>query len=254
MLFTTTTFIGLDPGAGRQKVTYAALDNDLRPLALGTENLSDVLAFVAGQGQAFVGVSAPRQPNQGLMKDLNVRAGLQPQPRPGRWGGYRVAEYMLTQAGVRTTRTPANPENCRGWQRTGFTLWQRLFSMGYTLYPATDSGKQVLEVYPQACFCRWLGAPPFNKRTLEGRIQRQLALYDLELDIPDPMRVFEEFTRHRLRQGILPLEGLYTHNELDALTGAATAWLAVAQPEAVELMGHPNEGEVVLPLTPSQPR
>ena len=25
----------------------------------------------------------------------------------GRWGGYRVAEYQLTQAGVRTTRTPA---------------------------------------------------------------------------------------------------------------------------------------------------
>ena len=37
-----------------------------------------------------------------------------------------------------------------------------------------------------------------SRRTLEGRIQRALVLYDQGLQINDPMEFFEEITRYRL--------------------------------------------------------
>ena len=49
MLFTHTTFIGIDPTAGVRPFTYTALNNKLELLALGQGNMDEVLAFVAGQ-------------------------------------------------------------------------------------------------------------------------------------------------------------------------------------------------------------
>jgi len=43
MLFTQTTFIGIDPTAGQRPFVYAALDSDLRLLALGEGDLDEVL-------------------------------------------------------------------------------------------------------------------------------------------------------------------------------------------------------------------
>jgi len=68
------------------------------------------------------------------------------------------------------------------------------------------------------------------------------------LNIPDPMSLFEEITRHRLLQGILPLDILYSAEELDALVAAYTAWLAGTKPEQVSLLGDPEEGYLVLPV------
>ena len=53
----------------------------------------------------------------------------------------------------------------------------------------------------------------------------QLALYEADIDVPDAMRLFEEITRHRILNGILPTETLYSSQELDALIAAYTAWL-----------------------------
>ena len=47
MLFNETTFIGIDPTAGKRPMAYAALDRDLRPLALGEGDLDAVAAFVS---------------------------------------------------------------------------------------------------------------------------------------------------------------------------------------------------------------
>jgi predicted RNase H-like nuclease len=88
---------------------------------------------------------------------------------------------------------------------------------------------------------------PFPKHTLEGRIQRQLILHALNINVPDAMLFFEEITRHRLLNGILPSENLYSPGELDALVAAYTAWLAANQPDKVCLVGDPHEGQIVLP-------
>jgi len=48
------------------------------------------------------------------------------------------------------------------------------------------------------------------------------------------MEFFEEITRYKLIQGILPLENLYTPKELDALVAAYVAWMTVNRPGQVE--------------------
>jgi hypothetical protein len=247
MFYNHTTFVGIDPTAGQRPITYAALDHDLRLLALGEGDIEEVTAFAGGQKTAFVAVNAPRRPNQGLMKNPEVRESLSPTPRPGRWTGFRLAEYQLFQHNIRIPHTPSSEEACPGWMRLGFDLYQRLIRMGYEDYPATDASCQLLEVYPHAAYTVLLERLPFPKRTLEGRLQRQLILHSQALDVPDPMRIFEEITRYRVLQGYLPLDDLYTHEELEALVGAYTAWMAANKTEKVTLLGDPEEGQIVLP-------
>ncbi|HJW90914.1 MAG TPA: DUF429 domain-containing protein [Anaerolineales bacterium] len=257
MFFTNTTFVGIDPTAGERPITYAALDQQLNLLAIGKGDLEQVLAFVAGQREALVAVCAPRKPNQGLMERAEVRRVLSPPPRPGRWLNFRLAEYQLRLRNISSPRTPADQSLCPRWVRSGFNLYRRLEGLGYQPYPADkatvspfpeeDGLRQCLEVYPHASFTILLGHSPFPKHTLEGRLQRQLILYELDLNLPNPMRFFEEITRRRLLQGILPVEGLYLPEQLDALVAAYTGWLANSQAEQVTLLGHAEEGYVVLP-------
>jgi len=247
MFFTHSTFLGIDPTAGLRPFSYAALDNELHLLALGQGSMDEVLAFVGGQRQAYVAVCAPRRPNQGLMERPEVRDRLTPPPRPGRWTGFRLAEYQLRQHNISIPKTPADERDCPRWMQMGFNLYKRLEGLGYHPYPEEDAQLQYLEVYPHACYCVLLGQAPFPKASLEGRIQRQLCLDEQGLKVPDPMRLFEEITRHRLLQGILPLQDLYISGELDALVAAYTAWVAALHPDQVTLFGRPEEGQVILP-------
>ncbi len=249
MFFTHTTFIGIDPTAGQKPFSYAALDNDLHLLALGQGSMDEVLAFVAGQRQAYVAVCAPRRPNLGVMERSEVREKLTPAPRPGRWVNFRLCEYLLRQHNISCPKTAAREQECPNWMQSGFSLYRRLDGLGYCPYPGSDSNLQSLEIYPHACFTALLGQMPFPKYTLEGRIQRQLVLQEHDLHVPDPMRLFEEITRHRFLQGILPLEDLYSPSELDALVAAFTAWHAAAHPDQVTLLGDLQEGQIIIPVS-----
>jgi hypothetical protein len=248
MFSSYTTFLGIDPTAGQRPFSYAALDGDLRLLALGKGTIDEVLAFLAGQRSAFAAVAAPRRPNLGVMDRPEVRELLSPVPRPGRWSNFRLAEYQLRQHNISCPQTPAEESDCPQWMQMGFHLYRRLEGLGYCPYPSDEAPLQYVEVYPYACFSALLGLLPFPKHTLEGRIQRQLILHEMDLRIPDPMDLFEEITRHRLLQGRLPVEELYEQEELDALVAAYTAWLAAKNPNRVTLLGHPEEGQVVLPV------
>ncbi len=249
MLFEKTTFIGIDPTAGQKPFTYVALDGDLRLLALGKGQMDDVLAFVGGQQNAYVAVNAPQQPNQGQMAAREVRQRLDPPPRAGRWTGFRVAEYELHVRGISIPRTSDQESACSRWVQMGFNLFRGIKRLGYVPYSAGEaSSHQVLEVYPHGAYTALLERVPFPKHLLEGRIQRQLVLYLNQLKVSNPMYIFEEITRHRLLQGILPLEGLHSSDELDALVAAYTAWLAATKPEQVTQVGHAEEGQIVLPV------
>lgn len=248
MFYTNTTFLGIDPTAGQRPLAYAALDHEKQLLALGQGDLDEVLAFVAGQRQAVVAISAPRQPNLGLMEKAEVRQSLSPFPRPGRWVDFRVAEYLVRQHNISIPQTRRIEQDCPAWMQTSFKLFRRLEDLGYQTYPSHNAALQSLEVYPHACYTTLLGLTPFPKNTLEGRIQRQLVLFELKLNVPDAMRIFEEITRHRLLNGILPSENLYTPEELDALVAAYTAWLGATSPDQVSMLGDPEEGQIVLPI------
>ncbi len=247
MLFNRMTFIGIDPTAGKRPMTYAALDDKMQLLALGEGSLDDVVAFSAGQQSAFVSVCSPRRPNSGVMAIEKVRQDLNPQPTPGRWMNFRMCEYLLRQHNIHIPQTPVGWSNAPNWMQQGFRLYRRLSELGYIAYPA-EVERQTLEVYPHASYSALLGRLPFHKSTLEGRLQRQLILFDAGVGVPDPMRYFEEITRMRLLKGVLPTDLLYSTVELDAMCGAYTAWLAATQPEKTLMLGHQEEGVVVLPV------
>ena len=123
------------------------------------------------------------------------------------------------------------------WMRMGFILYRRLEKLGYQSFPCENAVHQYLEVYPHACYTVLLGVTPFSKYTLEGRLQRQLALLEQGIHVADPMLFFEEITKYKLLKGILPLEGLYNPGELDALAAAYTAWFAANHPNRVIYFG-----------------
>ena len=246
MFTNQVAYIGVDPTAGQKPFTVAALDSDLRLLALRQGEMDDVLAFIGGQQSAWVAVCAPRRPNQRVMADPAVRESLSPAPRPGRWTGLRLAEYLLRQRHIFCPHTAAEEQACPAWMQRGFLFYRHLEKLGFC--PESETcPNHYLEVYPHASFCALLGLAPFAKTTLDGRLQRQLVLYEQRLHIPDPMAFFEEITRHRLLQGILP-GNLYLPAELDALVAALTAWLVDRHPERTMRVGDPQEGQIVLPV------
>ena len=249
MFYLTATYIGIDPTAGEKPFVYAAIGHDLDILALGSGSIDDTLAFTAGQRQAVVAVCAPQKPNCGIMNDEKFRDSLLPKPNPGRWENFRYAEYALRQHKILIPQTSANKDDCPGWMRMGFIVYKRLLEFGYRQYPNENCEKFFIEVYPHACYTVLLKFFPFPKGSIEGRMQRQLVLLENSVNVPDPMRFFEEITRYRLLNGVLPLERLYSPNELDALMAAYTAWKVVNKPQEVSYIGDENEGQIVLPIS-----
>ena len=167
MLFTNTVFIGIDPTAGKRPFVYAALDRELNLIAVDHGSIDEVLAFTAAHNQAFVGVCAPKRPNQRLMADDQFRQDLNPVPVPGRWIKFRVADYFLRQHNIRTTAISDSGDECPGWMQMGFHLYNRLDDIGYSPYPHEEAERQFAEVYPHASFTALLGRLPFQKISLD---------------------------------------------------------------------------------------
>lgn len=247
MLFTDSVFIGIDPTAGKQPFVYAAIDADLNLLVANSGVIDEVLAFAAAQKKAFIGVCAPKNTNQGLMRDEKYRKNLIPEPNPGRFMNYRVVDYLLIQRNIRTPGVSAKVNDCPGWIKMGFHLYKRLEEVGYKPYPGQDHDLVFSEIYPHASYTVLTGKLPLPKYTLEGRLQRQLILYEKGMKIPDPMRVFEEITRFRLLHGILPFDEIFSQEQLDALVAAYTVFIGEVEPEKALVLGDSREGQVLLP-------
>lgn len=246
-VFHQTTYIGVDPTAGKKPFVYASLNQDLSLLNLSYGDMDHTLAFLAGQNTCYVAVCAPYQPNLGLMDQEEIRQKLIPPPKPGRWRNTRVAEYILRRHHISVTPTSHREQDCPRWMQKGFNFYRRLLQLGYVRFPKESHPLQFLEVYPHASFTVLLGLNPMPKQTLEGRLQRQLILYEKNVQIPDPMRFFEEITRYKLLRGNFPINIVLSSAELDAISAAYVAWLAVNQPQSVTFIGDEREGQIVLP-------
>jgi len=249
MLFDKALFIGVDPSGGRKPFTYAALDQNGKLAALKDGEVEDVLAFIAGQPGAIVAVNAPPRPNIGLVRQDKLDQNLPPLRASGRSLDMRLAERQLRERGINIAVTPSRKEGCANWVQAGFDFYRRIQSMGFAPYPTADAAHQWLETHPHAIFCVLLGQAPFARATLEGRQQRQLVLYEQRVGIRDPMGFFEEITRHKLLKGILPLEQIYTAEELDAIAAATMAYVAGRHPERVSKVGDAQEGQIFLPAS-----
>jgi hypothetical protein len=251
MLFDNTTWIGIypapQPGKGRGLLTWAALNKDLQLLVLSQGTSDDFKAYAGGQTAAVVAISAPRRPSLGLTQ-YAPQAALFPEPRTVKLARGRLADRQLREHNLGHPFTPANMEQCPAWMQRGFKLFEMLTSIGYSDYPSESKPFQLMEVFAPATFTLLSGEPPLPRNSLEGRLQRQLLLNDKDVDVPDPMRFFEEVTRFKLRSGILPLNTVCLPAELDALAAAYTAWLAVTSTQNIMLYGDEREGQVVVPV------
>lgn len=112
---------------------------------------------------------------------------------------------------------------------------KKIAQAGFKPVSKQSSAYQWFETDAQDCFRALVGQEPLSRRTLEGRIQRALILYDEDLQINDPMDFFEEITRHKLLQGILPLENIYSAKQLDALVAAYLAWMTANRSGQIEM-------------------
>lgn len=251
-------FIGIDMTTGPKPVTFLSLDADRKAMAIGEGDLADALAYAAGQQcGALAAVNMPARPNNGRMTRSAVRQSLQPPPEPGKYRALRQAEYELLTLGAQIPQTPASAEHALPWMKRGFQLVERLESLGYSVFDpyiaaepheeGTPAARAWLEVQADAGFWNLLGVNPLSAGSLEGRMQRQLALADLDLDVPDAMEFFEEITRFKLLKGSLPMQYVLPQPEINAWLAAFTAWLAAHHPERVKHFGSPEEGLITLP-------
>ena len=62
------------------------------------------------------------------------------------------------------------------------------------------------------------------------------------------MSILEEVTRYHLLRGTLNFDGLRTHDQLDALASALTAFYAHTRPDEITLVGDPADGQIVVPV------
>lgn len=246
---TFQVFIGIDISIGAKPVTFIALDPDQQPLAIGDGDVPDALAYAAGiSTRVVVAVNAAACPNKGRMKRSEVRQSLKPVPPKGKYTALRQAEYELIAAGMEIPETPASPDKSLPWVRRGFSLVEKLESMGYKPFSdEEDQPRQWLETNADAGFWSLLEVVPLESGTLEGRIQRQLALLDEELKVPDAMDFFEEITRFKLLKSNLPTKNIFPQAELNAWMAAHTAWVALNEPERIRRFGEPEEGFIYLP-------
>ena len=245
MLFTDSAFIGISPASGHKSFAYAALDRDLNLIALAEGEVDDVAAFIAGQSSATVAINSPATVNRGLVREMTKSKMLT--SAQIRRVDLRLAEYELRERGIAVAKTPASVELCPAWMQAGFELYRKLGKMGFQKYPEPESAQLFFETNSHACHCLLAGQVPLARLTLEGRLQRQIVLYERGLRIKDPMDFFEEITRYKISKGIFPMELLYQPDQLDAMAAAYTAWVAVQKKEDVSVIGDIKEGTLVLP-------
>lgn len=243
-----TLFVGVDPSGGRKPFSLAAFDWQGALVALQDGELDEVLEFIVTQPSTIVAISAPPRPNKGLVRRQKMRRSLPPLHISGRSLDMRLAEHELRERGINVAMTPSRKELCTNWVQIGFHLFDRLKDLGFLPYPSRDTPHQWLETHPHAIFTALLEQIPLAKPTLEGRIQRQLTLFEQGLRIKDPMEFFEEITRHKLLKGILPVEQIYSPEELDAIAVAYLAFIAGHSPERLSRVGDPQEGQIFLPI------
>jgi hypothetical protein len=241
-------YLGIDISTGPTPVTFVALDEDEQAAAIGIGDVPDALAFAAGQtGGALAAINAAAYPNKGRMRRDEVRKTLKPVPAKSKFTQLRQVEYELIQAGVEVPETPASEEKSLPWVRRGFSLVSQIESFGYTPLAAQNGSKHWLEIQADAAFWSLLGVTPLAQGTLEGRLQRQLALLDEGLKVPDAMDFFEEITRYKLLRSILPTKNIFSQAEINAWIAAHTAWLAAHDPSRVRRFGEEEEGFIFLP-------
>ena len=189
-------FAGVDLSTSRRGLTVALLTPRLDVQSLKRQSLEETVAELSvlrgdhrrgGRPVALRG--EPRsEPSRGCRaaekrRAADPRIGCRPlpagDPRPA------AAPPGKRCSGLDALRLRPGAAACGEWicRRQGCMLANR----------ASCSRLQ-----PAACASVLLGRLPYGRGTLEGRIQRQLALMRERVALPDPMDALEELTAHHI--------------------------------------------------------
>lgn len=183
---------------------------------------------------AGVGITSGRKPVTfaGLGESLDISV-LE------KWDTSEALSYLLNYEN--SILAVSLPTTKQGQQIYG-ELTRKLNQASFKPFSRQDHPRQWMETNAQHCFHALSGHKLLPRRTLEGRLQRCAILFEQGLQLADPVDMFEEITRYKLVQGILPLDNLPSSNGLDALAGAYLAWLTANRPGQIV-----PKGEFVLP-------
>ena len=136
-----------------------------------------------------------------------------------------LMEYERVQVAIHSSNTKSGRELFQNFEN-------RIVEAGIQPFTVKEGPRLWIESNAEACY-RAFQPQLVPQRTLEGRIQRGLILYEQGVQIPDPMDYFEEITRHKILQGVLPAENIYSSSQLAALIMAYLAWMAGSPAEKV---------------------
>jgi len=214
-----STYIGIDISSGRgHPMAFAMIDQDKVIRLLGRGEFEDAFAFLAGQSEGLLVINDPMLGETLRLQSIGDHNHSAHQtmgiPRS-------LYESMLTDTYTQRQK------------RLRKQLIQALGELEYIPFPAQHFPKQFAVHHSEAFFLNVLNREPISQKSLEGRIQRQVALALAGLHVPNAMRYYQEITRHKLLTGQLPTNMVYTIGELHALTCALTAWLLEYQPDNV---------------------
>jgi hypothetical protein len=237
------TYVGIDVQAMQKPYFYTALNADLENIACGHGRLADVLAYLSGQSSAIVAINGPVcvQPSdrESLQDGLFDKTD-----NSGNHISLRTGDAELDSKGFPIA---AIGKKIPLWVERSLELADGIKQMGYRIVGSGETVRAFFETQCDAAYWLSAGAMPYDSRSLEGRLQRQLLLCEFGFHLTDPMIFLEEFTRYRLRTSQIPVEQVLMAHELRAMIAAASAWLLDVRPETMEHFGTIDEGEILLP-------
>jgi predicted nuclease with RNAse H fold len=243
-------FAGVDLSAGRRGPGLAVLTSRLDVRSLKRMTPEEAAEEIASFDGIAVAIGSPLRL---CREDASPDPSIDPHPQVGRSRHIRSAEKELARRGITVRKTPVLESAAPAGMRIGFELARNLAARGFSEgREACGEARSFFEVHPAACATVLLGRQPFGRGTLEGRIQRQLALLRERVALPDPMDALEELTAHHILSGRLSLEGILAAGELDALLAAFTAWRAGTSPDSVSWLGSDADGWICLPAAELQ--
>jgi predicted nuclease with RNAse H fold len=246
MTSSETLYAGVDITSGRRPITYAILDTRLRVKTLADSTLDEMAELLKKADRIVCAIDAPSGGNKGLLTKAAVRKKVGLDPKAKSYSSYRLGEYEIRRRGISIYPTPLEEDDAKSRIQTGWRLYEALREADFVTYPQQGS-RRMLETHPHGGFTVMIGVRPYSKTSLEGRLQRQLVLYKEGVEVPDPMYILEEWTRHRLLHGELVDDKIYNPDQLDALMAAYTAFLVDREAKNVSALGDPDEGLIVLP-------
>jgi len=187
-----------------------------------SKNLAEIESILNAEKPQAIAIDAPSSPNRKLMLDPKIRSGLG--IKQGQWQDCRVSEYLLGIGGYFSTKSIK--DDCEGWMKAGFELYEHLQRLGYSLAGGESKGS-LIEVHPTYGFS-WLIAPAKldKKSTEQGRAQR--------------IKILKKFV-----PGFIP-EKKSSH-EIDSALAALLARFYCTKEHPCFWLGDPAEGQILLP-------